>query len=111
MTITLDQKVVFAARSGNLELLKERISAGGSIEDGAALLVAIRNKNKEIISFLIESGADLNFEHHHGIGPLEVALRHPNPEIVKLLAWSGAKLKKKSREYYRERLEQCLKEG
>ena len=66
---------------------------------------------QEIISYLIENGADVNHEHHHGIGPLEVALRHPNHEIVKLLAWSGAKLKRKSREYYGERLEECLKNG
>jgi len=116
MSITLDQKVIFAARSGNLELLKERVESGGSVnvydpKHGSALIEAIRKENKEIISFLIENGADVNYEHHDGVGPLEVALRHPNPEIVKLLAWSGAKLKKKTREYYGERLEQCLKSG
>ncbi len=116
MSITLDQKVIFAARSGNLDLLKERVALGGSVnvydpKHGSALIEAIRHDHKDITSFLIEKGADVNYEHHDGIGPLEVALRHPKPEIVKLLAWSGAKLKKKSREYYGERLEQCLKIG
>ena len=116
MSITLDQKVIFAARSGNLELLKERIALGGSVniydpKHGSALIAAIGKGHKEIISCLIENGADVNYEHHDGIGPLEVALRHPNPEIVKLLAWSGAKLKRKTREFYGERLEECLKNG
>ena len=117
MSITLDQKVIFAARSGNLELLKERILLGGSVylndpKHGSALIAAIgSNRHKEIISCLIENGADVNYEHHHGIGPLEVALSHPNPEIIKLLAWSGAKLKKKTREYYHQRLEESLKIG
>ena len=116
MSITLDQKVIFAARSGNLELLKERIASGGSVntfdpKHGSSLLAAISNGHKEIVSFLIANGADVNHEHHHGIGPLEVALRHPNPEIVKLLSWSGAKLKKKTRKYYGQRLEACLKDG
>ncbi|MES9944924.1 MAG: ankyrin repeat domain-containing protein [Candidatus Thiodiazotropha sp.] len=116
MSITLDQKVIFAARSGNLELLKERIASGGSVntydpKHGSALIAAIGNGHKAIISYLIENGVDVNHEHHDGIGPLEVALRNPNPEIVKLLAWSGAKLRKKTREYYGKRLEECLRNG
>jgi ankyrin repeat protein len=116
MSIRLDQKVIFAARSGNLELLKEKIAAGGSVntydpKHGSALIAAIRNGHNEIISCLIENGVDVNYEHHNGIGPLEVALKHPNPETVKLLAWSGAKLKKKTREYYGQRLDEWLKNG
>ncbi len=116
MCFTIDQKVIFAARSGNIDLLKERVSFGGSVNlydpnHGSALIAAICNEHKEIISWLIANGADVNFEHRHGIGPLEVALHHPNPEIVKILAWSGAKLKKKSRSIYGERLEECLKNG
>jgi ankyrin repeat protein len=114
MNITLNQKVIFATRSGNLELLKERVALGGSIhlydpKHGSALVEAIRFEHKKIISWLIENGVELNFEEHHGIGPLEIALHSPNSEIVKLLVWSGAKLKKKSREYYGKRLEECLK--
>ena len=116
MSITVDQKVIFAARSGNLELLKERIALGGSVniydtKHGSALIEAIASGHKEIISCLIENGADVNYEHHDGIGPLEVALRHPNAEIVKLLVWSGAKLKKKTRKFYGKRLAECLKNG
>ena len=114
MSITPDQKVIFAARGGNLELLKERIALGGSVNlydpvHGSALTAAIVNSHKKIISCLIENGADVNYEHYDGRGPLEVALRHPKPEIVKLIAWSGAKLKKKTREFYGQRLEGCLK--
>lgn len=116
MSITQDQKVIFAARSGNLKLLKDRIALGGSVnvydpKHGSALIAAINSGHIDVVSYLIENGADVNYEHHDGIGPLEVALRHPIPEIVKLLVWSGAKLKKKTRDYYADRLEECLKNG
>lgn len=113
MSFTLDQKVIFSARAGNLELTKERIDAGGNVnchdpKHGTALTAAITTDNVEMIEFLIQCGADVNAHNEHGLGPLEVALRNPNQAIVKVLAWSGAKLNKKSRRYYAERLEACL---
>jgi len=116
MNITLHQKVIFAVRSNNIELVKERIAEGGDInyqdpKYGSALVTAINNGNEHTLKWLIENGVDVTATNEHGIGALEVALRHPKPAIVKLLAWSGAKLNKKAREYYGQRLEDCLKIG
>lgn len=117
MNFNIHQKVIFAARSGNLELVKERVSEGGDVNyqdpmHGSALVTAIHNYDDTLVEWLIANGADVNLVNEHGIGPLEVAL-HSNskPSIVKQLTWSGAKLNKKSRQYYSQRLEACLING
>ena len=115
MSFTIDQLVIFAARSGNLQLLKERVKAGGGINyndssHGSALTAAIIAGHIEVLDWLIANGVDVNVQYHDGIGPLEVALRSPEPTVVYRLACAGAKLRKKTRPYYRERLEQCLAE-
>lgn len=112
---TIDQLVIFAARSGNLELLKSRIGAGGNVnyidkKHGTALIVAIMSKNIEVLEILLANNANVNVEYRDCIGPLEIALRNPNVEIVYRLVCAGAKLKHTTRPYYRERLTQCLKE-
>ena len=113
MSFTLDQLVIFAARGGNLPLLKERVLAGGSLnyndpKHGSALSAAIMNADLEILDWLISNSVNVNVEYHNGIGPLEYALRNPVPEVVYRLVCAGAKLRKKTRPYYRERLEQCI---
>ncbi|WP_462160143.1 ankyrin repeat domain-containing protein [Pseudoalteromonas sp. GB56] len=110
----MDQKVIFAARGCNLELLKERIACGGNInyqdtKYGSALISAINNSDFPMVLFLIENGADVNAENAYGIVPLEVALQQSTDEIVRILAWSGARLKSRSRPHWRERLELCLR--
>lgn len=77
---------------------------------GSALSVAILQGHLEVLDFLIENGVNVNAEYHDGIGPLEVALRNPKSQVVCRLVCAGAKLRKKTRPYYRERLEQCLAE-
>ncbi len=117
MSFNIHQKVIFAVRSGNLELVKERVSIGGDVnyqdpKHGSALVTAINNHDDVLIEWLIENGADVNLANEHEIGPLEVALHsNPEPSIVKQLAWAGARLNKKSRQYYSQRLEECLKNG
>ena len=114
MAFTKDQLVIFAARSGNLALLRERVSAGGDVNyfdshHGSALMAAIRAVNLPTVEWLIANGADVNAEYRDGIGPLEIALYHPVPEIVGLLLQAGARVRKKARPYYAQRLTKCLK--
>ncbi len=77
MTSTIDQRVVFAARSGNMPVLKARVRAGGDInyvdpQHGSALVVAITHDHVDVVEWLIGTGADVNAEYHYGVGPLEV---------------------------------------
>jgi hypothetical protein len=106
--------VIFAARSGNITSLRERVSAGGDVNHvdpshGAPLMAAIRAGKLEAVQWLLDNGADVNAEYGDQEGPLEVALYYPKPEMVGLLLRAGARLKRKTRPYYAARLEECLK--
>ena len=115
MNISINQKVIFAARSGNLKLLIERVKAGGDINYydqvyGSALSEAIRLENEEIIFWLLNNGADPNFKFPQKASPLEVALYHQsNPKLVNLHINYGYTLKDTSSQIYKERLKKCLK--
>jgi ankyrin repeat protein len=114
MGLTKHQLVIFAARPGNIALLRDRVAAGGDVNYfdpryGAALIEAIRSARLPTIEWLLDNGADVNAEYHDQIGPLEVALRHPEPDVVHLLLRAGARLRKRTRPYYAARLEECLK--
>jgi ankyrin repeat protein len=110
---SINQLTIFAARSGNLELLKERIKVGGDInyhdqQFGSALSEAIKTSKLEIIDYLIENGVNVNISYSDDIGPLEIALRNPDIHVVYKLLCAGAKLKKKTRPYYKLRMEESL---
>jgi ankyrin repeat protein len=108
------QLVIFAARSGNVAKLRERLRAGGDInhfhpKDGSPLIAAIRSHRVAAVEWLLANGADANANYGDDTGPLEIALRRPNLEIVGLLLAAGARLRRKSRPYYAVRLKNCLK--
>jgi hypothetical protein len=111
MAFTINQLVIFAARSGNVAKLRERVRNGGDVNsnDGAPLREAIRNDRIEAIEWLLANGADVNAKYGDQLGPLEVALYRPNPEVVGLLQGAGARLRKKVRPHYAARLKDCLK--
>ena len=111
--ITLDHLVIFASRSGNYDLLLERIEKGGNVNafdniHGSPLIAAITNNHLKILDLLISKGADVNVAYADDTGPLEIGLKTPNPAIVYRLVCAGAKLKKKTRPYYLKRLEDFL---
>ena len=114
MAYTLDQLVIFAVRAGDIDVLKERVNAGGRINyidpiHGNALIEAIQKEKLEIIDYLIENGADVNIKYKDCVGPIEIALRYSmNPLVVQRLSNAGAKLRKKARPFYKERLKQCI---
>ena len=54
MAFNIDQLVIFAARSGNLPLLQERLAAGGNVNHidpcfGSALAAAVRKQNLPVV--------------------------------------------------------------
>ncbi len=113
MNFTIDQLAIFAARAGNIALLKERVQAGANInhidrQHGSALIEAITHDHMDVVDWLVDNGADVNTEYHPGIGPLEVALHHDRSKICYRLVCAGAKLRKRTRPHYKERLAQRL---
>jgi len=113
---SLDQLVVRAARIGDLSLLQERVAAGGRINywdavRGNALVAAIRRADVPMLEWLVRNGADVDVDYGDAIGPLEIALRSPNAAVVRTLVYAGAKLKRTARPFYRQRLEECLRES
>ncbi len=81
-----------AVRTGDLELLKERIAAGDDVDQVRAvtrdtpLTLAVQERDEEMIRLLIEAGADVN---HRGFSmPLSFAL--PDLRVARLLLAAGA---------------------
>ena len=111
-----DELLVRAASSGNLALLRAQVAAGGCINywdpiRGNALVAAIRRADLPMLEWLIRNGAEVNADYGDARGPLEIALRSPNAAIVRTLVFAGARLKRTARPFYRQRLEQCLREA
>lgn len=85
-----------AASNGYLDKVKELINKGidADIEDldgGTALFKAVKGGHKEVIKFLIDSGADVNFSNREwGHTPIFTAVASGNGEIIKLLICNGA---------------------
>ena len=112
---SIHQLAIFAARSANLALLKERIEAGADpnyvdAQYGSPLAAAIAADSQEIVEYLLSIGASVNIEYHDSIGPLEIALYHSNKAIAYRLVCAGAKLKRTALPFYRARLDDILKE-
>ncbi len=81
-----------AARIGNVEAIEYLMTAGARIEvDGvSALSSAIESDNKEIIEYLIDTKADINYMDSQGHSPLHIAaLNSADNKIVKSLLKAG----------------------
>jgi ankyrin repeat protein len=63
------------------------------------LMYAIENKDKELVKYLLENGADVNYqEEYWGYTPLMLACREGITEIVKILIEKGADVNIKDKE-------------
>ena len=62
----------------------------GELERYTPLLFAVRKNNKEITRFLIEHGADKNYENVDGDTPLSLAEKANNSEIIEILRLSNS---------------------
>ena len=77
--------LVFAAREGGLEAVKNLIAAGAdpnqTTGDGSsAMLVAIQNGHYPVAEFLLNNGADPDLANAKGWSPLYLTVKHRNIE-------------------------------
>ena len=87
-----------AARTGNLEFLKQMINKGADVNtnnygDKTALMLATENGNLEAVKLLINAGADVNdvnVDDYGGKTALILATENGNLDAVKLLINAGA---------------------
>jgi ankyrin repeat protein len=108
MAFTQDELVAFAARSGNVELMRERIAAGSDPTRSGALLAAIAARRSGAITALLELGADPNAPDHYGQVALDYALRIGDASVVRELLAYGARLSHHSRPHWAEKLQELL---
>lgn len=106
---TIHQLLIFAARGGNLEVMRERLSAGADVSyvdeyHGSALFAAIVGRHVTAAEFLIANGADLQVTDAHGQGPLEYSLRYGNDDITAALLRAKARLQPHALSRFRELL-------
>ena len=86
----------YAARSGNLEMMRLLLDNGASpnLRSGdhpwPPVLYAVHKKRMEAVRLLIERGADVNGSTLTGFTPLMMAAGHGNVPMVKLLLSAGA---------------------
>ena len=111
---TIHQLLIFAARAGNLDLMRERINAWADVsyydeQHGSALFEAIRGHHLSAVELLLESGADVHMATPHGWGALEYALCAKDDRITAALLRSGARLKQHALPHFRKALTEHLK--
>lgn len=91
-----DNELIAASFHGDLEKVQRLVQNGAEIEakDGryqaTPLHLASWNGHKDVISLLMESGANKNAQDKHGKTPLHCACRKGNEEVMKLLLEKGA---------------------
>jgi ankyrin repeat protein len=111
---TIHQLLIFAARGGNLDLMRERIAAGADVsyvdvDHGSALFAAIAGHHLSAVEFLIANGADVRMADAHGQGPLEYSLRHGDDNITAALLRASARLKPHALSRFRKLLSEHLR--
>lgn len=88
-----------AVKRNNSEMVRYLLDKGAIADNsqdksGDTLLhIAIKNKNPNIVSDLINQGADVNAENKRFETPLAAALQSDNETIISILLDNGAKLK------------------
>jgi hypothetical protein len=88
-----------AANIGNVELVKQLLSAGVDIDlknkaGGTPLHAASVNGRIEVVKLLISKLANVNAQNRRGVTPLSFAIGRKHPEVAKLLRENGAKTAK-----------------
>ena len=111
---TIHQLLIFAARAGNLDLMRERINAGADVsyydeQHGSALFEAIRGHHLSAVELLLAVGAEVHMADIYGWGALEYSLRAKDGKVTAALLRAGARLKQHALPHFRKALTEHLK--
>ena len=92
-----DIPIIFAARDGNIEAVKQNLAAGTEADkkdifQKTALHEAARKGRKEIAELLISKGADMNARDSLTLTPLHYAAVSDHKKIAELLIAKGANI-------------------
>src|SRR5579885_856910 len=83
--------LVDAAAEGNLALVKKDIKDGAKVNyynpevAFTALMAAAQGGYKDVVSYLISKGADVNMQGFHGATALQLAVMQKQAPVVKIL--------------------------
>lgn len=94
-------RLFHAVEKGNLELVKDLLAEGVSINakdslGNSALIKAVDEEELAIVKFLIHKGANVNLRNTTGETALYRAVYRGNLDLVKLLVTAGAETKVKT---------------
>ena len=93
------EKVISAARSGDIDFLKKWVESGGDLQrkldnsfvSWTPLQLACAEGDSKAVETLLKAGADPNFnDGHDGYGALHIAARYGQHEIITTLIAAGA---------------------
>ena len=111
---TEEYYIVNACYNGDMEYIKEYFSSGKNLniahKGNSPLLVAIEQHQVEVIKFLVENGADVNFSSDKAVTALHIAVdsanfqtfdknafKEPPTEVIELLIQNGADINVKNK--------------
>lgn len=86
-----------AARKGELDFIKEHIKEYTNKDHNEALFEAVKRGCQEIVKFLLENSANVNYQDTFGETPLCLAVKNKNIEMIKILLEAGANINHKDR--------------
>ena len=86
-----------AARAGDIARLKDLIKSDTDVEDVKILDNAASRGNTEVVSFLIEKGADVNAKRDDGWTPLHSAAYKRREDTARVLIAAGANVNAKTK--------------
>ena len=99
-TVTIKLKVLSESMdTDDIPEIRKLIDAGADVnvinKDGSTpLLIALLNRQTEIVKLLLKAGADVNKASHYGLTPLHSASASGQIEVVKLLLAAKADVNK-----------------
>ena len=85
--------IMSAARGGHLKVAKQLVAQGADVnshnDSGSALMWAVDSGNEELVSFLLQSGADLRWTNALGTTALDFAMEQKKTNLVRVLEAGG----------------------